>query len=291
MIHKLLDRIVQVLRQELAGMLPSPAAQIVLGPVANPAPSTLPLIALTLGALDMPAGARDVSSSQPRPQPFTQEIAVNPASPQGPYTLAQTPLRTSVICKLILDKDTLDERQVLLIEGGDYTIDYQNAQISFSADVSDASSIVLRYAYAGVFTVQNFRQDFVIEVYDATHALTEKWLALALAAILTYYDELLEHYNMTDKTLYSAGVLGSAHQLTQMQPLGCTLAESTSIRWQMTFKVSGQLTLTRATADGFSLIEKIRSPGRHSDQAVDIERGAGMTYADRSSTRQAPIRV
>jgi hypothetical protein len=39
----------------------------------------------------------------------------------------------------------------------------------------------------------------------------------------------------------------------------------------MTFTVSGQLTLTRATADGFSLIEKIRSPGRHSEHAVDID--------------------
>jgi hypothetical protein len=273
MIQKLLDRMVQVLRQELASALPTPAAHIVLGPVAEPAPSTLPLIALTPGVLEMPAGARDVSSSQPRPQPFTQAIAVNPASPQGPYPLAQTPLRTSVICKLILDQDTLDERQVLLIEGGDYAIDYQNAQMTFNTEVSGASSIVLRYTYAGIFTVQNFRQDFVIEVYDATHALTEKWQALTLAAVLTYHDELLEHYNTTDKTLYSAGVLGSAHQLTQIQPLGSALAESSSIRWQMRFKASGQLTLTRATADGFSLIEKIRSPGQHSDQAVDISVG------------------
>src|SRR5262245_43414278 len=113
MIHKLLDRIIQILRQELAGALPNPAAHIVLGPVTDPAASALPIMALTPGALEMPAGTRDMSSSQSRPQPVRQEITVNPASPQGPYTLAQTPLRTSVICKLILDKDTLDERQVL----------------------------------------------------------------------------------------------------------------------------------------------------------------------------------
>ncbi|MBW8873926.1 MAG: hypothetical protein JF614_03105 [Acidobacteria bacterium] len=271
MIHKLLDRIVQILQQELAGALPSPAAaHIVVGPVADPAASALPLIALTPGALDLQAGARDASSSQPRPQPFTQEIAIDPASPQGPYALAKTPLRTSMICKLIQDPGTLDERRVLLVEGGDYTVDYQNAQIRFIADVAHAGGAALSYSYAGVFTVQNFRQDFLIEVYDATHALSEKWLALALAAVLTSSDELLERYNATDKTLYSAGTLGSAHQLTQIQPVGCAPAESAAIRWQMTFRVSGQLTLTRAAADGFSLIEKIRSPGRHSGETVDI---------------------
>lgn len=273
MIHKLLDRIVQILRQELADILTNPAAHIVLGPVADPAASALPLIALTPGALAMLTSARDAISSQARPQPFLQDLAVNLATPQGPYALAKTPLRTSVICKLIIDQDTLDERQVLLIEDSDYTIDYPNAQLSFSTDVADASSIRLRYSYAGVFTVQNFQQDFAIEVYDTTHALAEKWLALALAAVLTHYDALLEHYNTTDKTLYSGGALGSVHQLMQIQPLGGALAESSSIRWQMTFKVSGQLTLTRAAVDGFNLIEKIRSPGRHSNQAVDIDVG------------------
>ena len=273
MIHKLLDRIVDILRQELAGALPDPAAHVVSGPVANPPASALPVIALTPGALDMPAGARDVSSSEPRPQPFTQEILIDPDSPQGPYALAQTPLPMSTICKLVLDQGTLDERHVLLREDSDYTVDGQDAKISFSADVSHADRIELRYSFAGIFTVQSFRQDFVVEVYDATHALAEKWLALALAAVLTNYDELLEQFNTTDKTLYNAGALGASHQLAQIQPLRCALAESAGIRWQMTFRVSGQLTLTRATADGFSLIEKIRSPGRHSDQVVDISVG------------------
>ena len=271
MIHKLLDRIVQILQVELASALPGTAsAHIVVGPVADPAAAALPFIALTPGALDLQAGARDASSSQPRPQPFTQEIAINPASPQGPYALAKTPLRTSMICKLILDGGTLDERRVLLIEGGDYTIDYQNAQIRFTADVAHAGGVALSYSYAGVFTVQNFRQDFLLEVYDATHAQSERWLALALAAVLTSSDELLERYNATDQTTYSAGALGSSHQLTQIQPVRCAPAESAVSRWQMTFRVAGQLTLTRAAADGFSLIEKIRSPGRHSGQTVDI---------------------
>lgn len=273
MIHKLLDRIVELLRQELAGALPDPATHVVVGPVASPAAAALPIIALTPGALEMPAGKRDVSSSQPRPQPFTEEIAVDPASPRGPYALAQTPLRMSTTCKLVLDHGTLDERQKLLHEGSDYTVDYQGAKISFSTDVSHADRIELRYSFAGIFTVQSFRQDFLVEVYDATHALAEKWLALALAAVLTHYDELLEGYNTTDKTLHSAGALGAAHQLAQIQPLRCALAESAGIRWQMTFRVSGELTLTRATADGFNLIEKIRSPGRHSDQVVDISVG------------------
>lgn len=274
MIVRLLDRIVQLLRKELDGALPDPAKHVVVGPVADPPGSALPVIALTPGALEMPAGARDVGSGEPRPQPFTQQIEINPESPQGPYELAKTPLRTSALCKMILDGGTSDERQELLLEGSDYTIDYQDARISFSTDVSQASGILLRYSYAGIYTVQSFQQLFAVEVYETTHALSEKWLALALAAVLTHSGELIEQHNTTDKTLYSAGVLGAAHQLTQIQPLRCALAESAGIRWQMTFKATGQLTLTRATADGVSLIEKIRSPGRHSDQTVDI--GIGL---------------
>lgn len=275
MIHKLLDRIVENLRQELAAAIPNPAAHIVLGPVADPAAPALPIIALTPGALVMVASARDVGSSQPRPQPFAEEIAVSPADPDGPYTLAKTPLRTSAICQLILDKGTLDERQMLLIEGSDYTIDYANRQIAFSADISEGSSFLLRYSFAGVFTIQNFQQDFMIEVYDASHALAEKWQALALAAVLTYNDELLEHFNTTDQTLYSAGALGASTRLTQLQPLGSTTAESAHRRWQFGFRAVGQVTLTRAAEDGFSLIEKIRSPGRHADHTVDIDVGLG----------------
>ena len=54
--------------------------------------------------------AREAISSQARPQPFTQDMAgLNLANPQGPDALAKTPLRTSVICKLIMHEDTLDE--------------------------------------------------------------------------------------------------------------------------------------------------------------------------------------
>jgi hypothetical protein len=275
MIHKLLDRIVQLLRQELAGTITNPAAHVVLGPAADPAAPALPVIALTPGALELIASARDVGSSQPRPQPFTEEIAVNAIDPEGPYTLAKTPLRTSAICNLILDKNTLDERQMLVIEDSDYTIDYANKQINFNADISQANSFLLRYSFAGVFTVQNFQQDFLIDVYDSSHLLAEKWQALALAAVLTHNDELLEHYNTTDQTLYSAGILGATTRLTQIQPFGSTTASSAHIRWQLCFRASGQVTLTRAAEDGFSLIEKIRSPGRRSDHKVDIDVGLG----------------
>src|SRR5262245_28709665 len=144
MITNLLDRIVQILRQELTGAIPNVASHVVLGPVTDPAAPALPMIALTPGALEIPPGARDLSSSEPRPQPFTQEITVNPVNSQGPYLLEKTPLRTSVICKLILDKDTLDERQILLIEGGDndYTINYQTNQITFNADLPDNASSI-----------------------------------------------------------------------------------------------------------------------------------------------------
>jgi len=271
MIQNLLNRIVEILRQEFAGAISNPNQHIVLGPVNPPGAGALPLIALTPGPLEMSQAARDLSSSQPRPQELTQEIPVNLADPQGPYALAQTPLHMSALCKLVLDKGTLDERRVLLQEGHDFTIDYPNAEITFSTDISMADSILLRYSFAGVFTVQDFRQDFLIEVYDANHGAAEQWAALVMAAVLTNHDELLEHYNTTSKTAYSAGVFGSTHSLAQLLPLGgAPGAAGTNLRWQLTFKAAGQLFLTKAITEGFGLIEKIRSPGHHGDFPVDI---------------------
>jgi hypothetical protein len=240
--------------------------------VNPPGAGALPVIALVPDLLEMASAARDVSSSEPRPQEFTQEIPVNLADPQGPYALAKTPLPMSTLCRLVLDKGTLDERRVLLQEDDDFTINYQDAEITFSAEISMASSILLRYSFVGVFTVQDFRQDFQVEIYEANHGLAEKWAALVMAAILTNHDELLEHYNTTNKTVYSAGALSSTHSLTQLQPLaGAPSATSSGVKWQLTFRVAGQLILTKAITDGFSLIEKIRSPGRHSDFPVDID--------------------
>ncbi len=271
MIQNLLNRIVEILRQEFAGAISNPNQHIVLGPVNPPGAGALPLIALMPGLLEMAQAARDLSSSQPRPQEFTQEIPVNQGDPQGPYALTHTPLLMSALCKLILDKGTLDERRVLLQEGHDFTIDYPNAEIAFGTDISMADSILLRYSFAGVFTVQDFRQDFQIEIYEANYGAAEQWAALVMAAILTNRDELLEHYNTTSQTVYSAGVFGSAHSLTQLQPLGGVPgAAGTNIRWQLNFKSTGQLFLTRAITDGFGLIEKIRSPGHHGDFPVDI---------------------
>jgi hypothetical protein len=275
MIHNLLDRIVQTLRQEFAGAMTNPTNRIVLGPVAVPGAGARPVIAFSPGKLEVAQGARDVSSSQPRPQEFVQETPVNPADPQGPYDLAKTPLLGSTLCKLILDKDTLDERQVLLQEDSDFSIDYANAEISFDTDISMADSILLRYSFVGVFTVQNFQQDFQADIFETSHSLSEKWAALVIAAILTNRDELLEHYNTTNQTTYNAGVFGSAHKLVQLYPVGYAPIQPApnSVQWQLTFQVVGLLSLTKAITDGFSLIEKIRSPGRHSDFPVDIDAG------------------
>jgi hypothetical protein len=271
MIQNLLNRIVEILRQEFAGVISNANQHIVLGPVNPPGAGNLPLIALTPGLVEMAQTARDLSSSQPRPQEFTQETPVNPAAPQGPYTLAHTPLRMSTLGKLVLDKGTLDERRVLVQEGHDFTIDYQEAEITFSTDISMANSILLRYSFAGVFTVQAFLQDFMIEIYDANYGAAEQWAALVMAAILTNRDELLEHYNTTSQTVYSGGVFGSAHSLTQLQPVGGVPgAAASNVRWQLTFRAAGQLFLTKALTDSVSLIEKIRSPGHHGDFPVDI---------------------
>jgi len=64
------------------------------------------MIVLSLGALTLPQSARDTNASQRVRSPSARKSRSNPATPLGPYALAKTPLKSSVLCKLILDKGT-----------------------------------------------------------------------------------------------------------------------------------------------------------------------------------------
>jgi len=274
MIQKLIQQIIVLLRESLTGSLEDSASHIVAGPIPPPATEMLPVIALYAGRMEVGRRAKDAGSSQPRPQEIRQEIIVDALNPQGPYVLSKTPLEKSVLCKVIFDNGALTERQIVLAEQRDFIVDYQNADILFSYDLSQADALILTYSFVGVFTIREFQQDFLIDVYDGASAGVEKWASLANAMILTSHDELIKNYNVTDKTEYLANQFISAHTIDRINLLaGIPDASQTVPKAQFTFQVQGQIKAVKEIVGGFGLITKIHSPGRISDQPVDIEVG------------------
>ena len=57
-------------------------------PCHLPSPPVLPYIALSLGKFTINQHTTDSLTSQPRPQPAAQRVAVDAANPHGPYALA-----------------------------------------------------------------------------------------------------------------------------------------------------------------------------------------------------------
>ena len=274
MVQRLIQHLIAILQEGFAGVITAPASHIVAGPVDTPLATALPLIAIYSDKLAISQNFKESSSSQPRPQELREEIAVNPASPAGPYALAKTPLEKSTLCKAIFDQGTLKERQVLLVENKDFIIDYQQAKILFTVDVAKAGHFLLKYSFVGVFTVREFQQDFLVDIFDDDNGDVEKWASLTTGMILTNHDELVERYNFTDKTEYLANQFFTSHTLDRIQILeGMNDRSGAILKLQLKFKTFGQLKLVKAIAGGFGLIEKIHSPGRISEEPVDIEIG------------------
>lgn len=273
MIQNLIEQIINLLRESFVGVIADPENQIVAGPVTEPV-GIGPTIAIYPANLEMSQNFKETNSSQPRPQEFRQEIAVNESTPQGPYSLAKTPLQRSTLCKVIFDQGILTERKIMLVEDKDFTINYQGATILFSYDLAEASSVRLKYSFVGVFTVREFQQEFLADIYDDDKAAVEKWASLTTAMILTSHDELVEGYNLIARTEYVANRFTTSHTIGQIQVLEGVLGRSDStFSLQLKYNVAGQVKLTKEIVDGFGLIERIHSPGRISEHPVDIDIG------------------
>jgi len=273
MIDHLIQHIITLLRQGFDGVIPSPESHIVTGALAGEI-DELPAIAIYPSKLTWSQGLVESNSSGPRPQEFRQEIPVEAGSPQGPYPLAKTPLPGSAQGQLIFDPGEVTERRVTVLENKAFTIDYQTPAVSFSADLSEASLIRLTYSFVGVFTVKEFQQQFLVDVYDTGMAAVEKWASLANGMILTSHDELIEQYNVTAKTEYIANQFITRHTLGRLQSLeGSPGRQESALKMQLTYSATGYITLIKEIVDGFGLIQKIHSPGQISDHPVDIEIG------------------
>lgn len=270
MISNLVDQIVTLLQSGFAGVLPTPADHVVAGRQAEVAPESLPIIAVYADRFEIERSVPEPSSSEPRPQPVREELAVDGGAPAGPYDLARQPLAGTMRCVIVLDRGGPDERTSALQEAADYTIDHQAGTITFTTDIAAADLIQLSYSFVGVFTVREHAADLRVDVLAATDAELEMLASLTIAMIATNRDELIEQYNSTSPTEHSANEFTSTHSIS-----GITLVEGQptapgALDLQLRYEVPGQLKLAKAIEGGFGLIEKIRSPGPGFEDDIDV---------------------
>lgn len=272
MINKLIEEIIARLRSGFNGVISNPDNHIEAGPISPPGTGALPKIALYAGGYEINQTVRDDASSQPRPQPITQIIPVNVGTPQGPYSLSKTPLQGTLRCKIIFNKGAVDERKLTLQENADFTTDYSTAEVLFNTSIEEADEIVLDYSFVGVYTLREFQQSLLLDVYAASVSESEQLAALSSSMILTQQNELLDHFNVVDPTEYIANQYVTKHSLDRIDLMaGAPETQSNVYQYQSTFQVHGQIKYTKAIVDGFGLIEKVHSPGVDSEHPVDIE--------------------
>ncbi|MCX6048815.1 MAG: hypothetical protein NT075_27255, partial [Chloroflexi bacterium] len=166
-----------------------------------------PRIELYPGHVEFSQTVRD-RTSQPRPQIVRQEITLQRRT-QRRYKLEKTPLAASLRCQAIFDPGQLNEQRIVLASDEDYQIDFATPALVLSpagaAKVVDATNLLLTYTFAGVFALQEFKQLFLADVRAATLSQVEQWASLFVAMLLTEHDALLETFNATMETAYSAG--------------------------------------------------------------------------------------
>jgi len=271
MIQKLILKLIELLETTLADKLPNPSQHIQTAG-GSPAIDTLPLITLFPGDFTVVTQPGDGPMAEPTPQELRQKLAVSPTSPAGPYLLTKTPLLRSVRCKVFFEEGNLSERQVWLQEPQDFTIDYATRQCSFSYDLTDADSILFIYSFVSVATLRGFIQDLFIDIAATSLGEMEQLASLIAGTILTHQSALITACNQDPShiTVYDSGGVSTQHQLSQIQFLEGKLEVAASSKTQLRFSVAGQIRATREITEGFGLIEKIHSPGRLSDQAIDI---------------------
>ncbi len=275
MIHKLLEAIAVLLRAGFTGIIPTPAARITFGTAVTPNAGQLPRIAAYTGLLEMNQSAADIASSQVRPQELRQRLPVNGGTPQGPYSLAKTPLEGSMLCEVVYAEGLVGEHRKLMLEGKDFTVDYLNRSLIFSTDLTGASVILAQYSFPGVFSVREFRQEFFLDVFDNNAADLEQWAALCVAMVLTNHDALLESFNQTNKTEHTANEYLSVHTARHIHLLNGTPALVTSpFLLQIKFEVRGEIKPVKEISGGFGLIERIHSLGK-TGGPVDIDANLG----------------
>lgn len=135
------------------------------------------------------------------------------------------------------------------------------------------ASARLDYAFAGIFTIREFRQALVLESYDAAPGGAERWGSLAAAVLLTWADELLA---AGTADYPSRKAVSARHEATRIDLVdGASERFDDGTRMRMAFRVGGRLTVSREQRGGFGVIERIRSPRSTSLDPVAIDAEIG----------------
>jgi hypothetical protein len=104
-------------------------------------------------------------------------------------------------------------------------------------------------------TIQEFQQEMRVEIYDNEQAALEKWTSLTLGIILS--DEIIKACNQRAKdSPYRSERFSITHLIDHIQLVeGIPSASESLFQWQLKFKVSGHLKLSKNIGDG--VIEEI----------------------------------
>lgn len=124
------------------------------------------------------------------------------------------------------------------------------------------------YSFAGLFTVREFEQSLLVDVYEAGGAGTGRLGSLAAGVLLTWQDELRGAAEVEHATRRS---VSTSHRITRLDFVdGVPEAFAGGRRMRLSFQVTGQMKLMREAAGSFGIIERIQSPGSTAPGPVSL---------------------
>jgi hypothetical protein len=271
MIHNLVQSLTTLLQSSLPVSFNAPEKQIQVGLKAAPTSDSLPFIRIYIGKLAISQKASELNVGQPRPQEYRQRIEVTDDSSTHYYPLSHIPLEGSVRVRLVTNPDQLTERTVSLIEPQDFVVDYMQGVVSFKQSLPLGSLVLVQFSFAGIFTLREFTQDLLIEIFGANELDLEQWTTLVTAIVLTSQTELIEQYNANNTSGYREGLFAANSTIAQIALLEIVPDYAANpLYTQLHFQVQGQLKLTKESSDKAFLIKKVHSLGQVSDFPIDI---------------------
>jgi hypothetical protein len=137
------------------------------------------------------------------------------------------------------------------------SIALESAQIEFYKTVKN-TSINQRSPQAIIQTLQEFRQEMLVDIYDTERASLEKWTSLTAGIILSDNDDIIKACNhRATESPYQSEPLTITHLIDHIQLIeGIPSASESPFQWQLKFKVSGHLKLSKNIGD-VGVIEKV----------------------------------
>ncbi len=270
MIQTLIDTLLARLAVPLVGV------NLSGGPLAVEPPQALPALVLAPGPFVITPSGSGEASDEPRSQPARQLIKVS-KNQDGPYTLERTPLRASLRVRAITKLGKLAERQTLLVEGQDFTVDYEKEKLTLAKPASETLQLAVDYSFVGVYGVHEFRQTLLVDAYGADMGVAEHWASLAMSVLLTTTKEILEASTLAAQTGYRASPFSATHRFHKLQFVeGVPGASGSAYKVQLKFIVNGQTQVMKELTDSFGIIESIQSPGKTKVVGVDVEVRVGV---------------